>query len=331
VPPVREYRTIDVFKRLAAISPDAVKIVNHPVRRPVAGFNPALFLDGDELLILARVVLGYYKYVSAIAEIRLGLNEVLEGEVPKEVEARIVITPGDRFDFWGAEDPRGTVVEGSRYVIYTGRTRDYFTGKYGRTYPVIAREAGGGEWVKVGVVRHPPGKEVVSDKDAFIIKEGGRYLLFHRPHYGGSDFRTVVSMVRGLGGDVVVEGTREVLRPERFEEKIGWGTPPLEVGAGEYLLILHGVDRELRVYRAFAALLRIRGGEVEVTGVSRAYVMGPREPYEVYGDRPMVVFPCGAVRVDDSVLVAYGAADQVIGLALANASDVLSLIRGVSG
>ncbi len=327
----REYKTTDVFRRLAVIPPQIVKLVNHPVRRPVAVFNPALFLDGDELLILARVVLGYYKYVSAIAEIRLGLNQVLEGEVPEEVEARIVIWPRDWFDFWGAEDPRGTVVEGSRYVIYTGRTRDYFSGTHGRTLQVIAREAGGGEWVKVGVVRHPGEKRVVSDKDAFVIKEGGRYLLFHRPHYGGDDFRTVVSSVRGLEGDVVVEGTRELLRPERFEEKIGWGTPPIEVGGGEHLVILHGVDKHIKAYRAFAALIRVMGGDVEVAGVSRTYIMEPREPYEVYGDRPMVVFPCGAVRIDDSVLIAYGAGDQVIGLAAAEISEVLSLITGVPG
>jgi len=44
--------------------------------------------------------------------------------------------------------------------------------------------------------------------------------------------------------------------------------------------------------------------------------MEPRELYEVYGDRPYVVFPCGASLVDDStLLLSYGAADQFVGLA----------------
>ena len=324
--PSRESRTIDVFKRVAAIAPPMVRLANHPVRHPVAVFNPAMFLDGDEVVILARVVLGYYKYVSSIAELRLGLNEVLEGSVPDEVEARIVIWPRDWFDIWGAEDPRGTVVDGVRYAVYTGRTKDYFGGTHEKTLPIIAREVRDGEWVKVGVVRHT-GRRVVSDKDAFIIRSGDTYLLFHRPHYGGSDFRTVVSKLRSIEGDVVVEGTKELLRPERFEEKIGWGTPPVEVGGGEHLLILHGVDRHMKVYKSFAALLKMCGDEVEVSGVSKAYIMEPKEPYEVYGDRPLTIFPCGAVRIDDSILVSYGAADQVLGLAVAKIDEVLGLIR----
>lgn len=324
--PVREFRTADILVRVAAIAPHMVKLVNHPVRRPVAVFNPAMFLDGEEVVILARVVLGYYKYVSAVAELRLGLNELLEGEVPEELGARIVIWPTDWFDFWGAEDPRGTVIEGTRYVVYTGRTRNYFSGTHERALPVIAREGGERGWVKVGVVKHPEGRRVVSDKDAFIIKEGGQYLIFHRPHYGGTDFRVVVSRVSDLGDEVLIEGTKEVMKPTRFEEKIGWGTPPIEVGSGEHLLILHGVDKHIKAYRAFAVLMRIRDGDVEVTGISRTYIIEPREPYEIYGDRPMVVFPCGAVRVDDSVLIAYGAADQVIGLGVLELSEVMDLM-----
>ncbi len=329
--PSREFRTVDILRRVAVIAPENVKLVNHPVKHPVAVFNPAMFLEGEVVVILARVVLGYYKYVSAIAEIRLGLNEVLEGRLPKEVKARLVINPGHWFDIWGAEDPRSTVIEGSRYVVYTGRTMNYFSGTHEKTLPIIARETQKGEWVKVGVVRHQGRGGVVSDKDAFIVKTSNEYILFHRPHYGGRDFRTVVSRLRSLEGEVIVEGTRELLRPERFEEKIGWGTPPVEVGAGDYLLILHGVDRFLTAYRAFAALLRIGGGQVEVTGISRAYIMEPREPYEVYGDRPLTIFPCGAVRVDNSVLIAYGAADQVIGLGVADLSDILDLVASVPG
>jgi len=324
----RVFRTVDVFKRLAVVPPSSVRIVNHPVGRPVAVFNPALFLEGDELVVLARVVLGYYKYVSAIAEFRLGLSDVLEGSVPEEVEARVVIWPRDWHDFWGAEDPRGTVVDGVRYVVYTGRTKNYFSDVHERTVPVIAREAGG-EWVKVGVVRHSRPEAVVSDKDAFIVREGGHYFLFHRPHYGGTDFRLAVSKISGLAGEVVVRGAEEVLKPAVFEEKIGWGTPPVEVGSKERLLILHGVDKDLKVYRAFAALMRFDGGEPELVGVSGPYVMEPREAFEVYGDRPMVVFPCGAVRVDDSVLVAYGAADQAVGFAVAKVSEVMDLMADV--
>jgi len=42
--------------------------------------------------------------------------------------------------------------------------------------------------------------------------------------------------------------------------------------------------------------------------------MEPRESYEVYGDRPFTVFPCGMCRLDDKLLISYGAADSAAGI-----------------
>lgn len=43
--------------------------------------------------------------------------------------------------------------------------------------------------------------------------------------------------------------------------------------------------------------------------------MEPKEIYEIYGDRPYVVFPCGAGIVKDKIYLTYGGADSVIGIA----------------
>ncbi|MEM4101061.1 MAG: glycosidase, partial [Desulfurococcaceae archaeon] len=57
------------------------------------------------------------------------------------------------------------------------------------------------------------------------------------------------------------------------------------------------------------------------------YIMEPRTPYEVYGDRPFTVFPCGAQIVDDKVIVAYGAADYLVGFGAIDLAELMSALE----
>src|SRR5437588_11466041 len=57
------------------------------------------------------------------------------------------------------------------------------------------------------------------------------------------------------------------------------------------------------------------------------WVVGPRERYEVTGDIPNVVFPCGALTCDGELRLYYGAADTCIGLLPARIADVLDWLR----
>jgi predicted GH43/DUF377 family glycosyl hydrolase len=61
---------------------------------------------------------------------------------------------------------------------------------------------------------------------------------------------------------------------------------------------------------------------------SDEWVLGPNADYEVSGDVPNVVFPCGLVhdRDDDMLFLYYGAADTCIGLATARCSEVLDYL-----
>ena len=61
---------------------------------------------------------------------------------------------------------------------------------------------------------------------------------------------------------------------------------------------------------------------------SEEWVLGPGADYEVSGDVPNVVFPCGLVHhpSTDKLCLYYGAADTRIGLATASCSDVLEYL-----
>jgi len=54
--------------------------------------------------------------------------------------------------------------------------------------------------------------------------------------------------------------------------------------------------------------------------------MEPKTTYELYGDRPMVVFPCGAQIVDDDIIISYGAADAFIGFGAIDFSQLMSIL-----
>ena len=109
------------------------------------------------------------------------------------------------------------------------------------------------------------------------------------------------------------------------EKKIGAGPTPIETDEG-WLLIYHGVDRN-HVYRAGLALLDL-DDPTRVIARSSQPIFEPETDYELIGDVNNVVFPEGAVVIDDVLHMYYGAADKVIGLATANVSDVLMAVRG---
>jgi predicted GH43/DUF377 family glycosyl hydrolase len=271
----------------------------------------------------ARIVLGYFTYTSAVIELELPiaeLNYLSEGHY----SGRIVIQPDNKYDIWGVEDPRVCIIEGKAVITYAGRTINYFKPGLERVLPIVAvREDDG--WKKVRVFTFS-GEKVVSDKDAFLADVNG-LTLFHRIHTQSKEYHCITNDVQAdvLNGKELVKSdlssARIVLKAASFEDKIGWGTPPVKVGK-EYLLLLHGVDNN-QWYKVFAVLM---DKNKKITAVTRCYIMEPRESYEVYGDRPFTVFPCGLCKVDDKLLVSYGAADFASGIGEIDLSRLMSLL-----
>jgi predicted GH43/DUF377 family glycosyl hydrolase len=322
----RENVTYDIAKRLSVITSNRIHIKRFPICNPVAVFNPSMIVNGDEILVYARIVLGYYTYASAVAEIRMSMEDLFDSI--SHYSAELVIYPSWKYDIWGVEDPRVVEVNGKLFLTYCGRTVSYFDPhvRVERTVPITAvREKEG--WRKLCVHRFPEDirRYVVSDKDAFLVNSKNGLKLFHRPHMRDEKFYLTVSDV-----DVICEGceesvirnTRIILNQAKFEEKIGWGTPPVEVEK-EYLFLLHGLERESKAYKVFALTMN---SDLEITAITPYYIMEPRAIYEVFGDRPFVVFPCGSQIVDDKLIVSYGSADFAIGFCEIDLSELMSIL-----
>jgi len=185
---------------------------------------------------------------------------------------------------------------------------------------------------------------VTGDRDTrngvlFPEKIGGRHVLLERPNTvrpaGGAvsgeviELRTSDDLERWHTEGAVMSGRRHY-----WDELIGAGPPPVKVREG-WLLIYHGVATHLGagIYQAGAVILD-REDPGRVLARTRDNILEPREPWEMMGQVPNVVFPSGLVGdpprddgtlpPDSKLRVIYGAADTCVGLATGRVADVVA-------
>ena len=229
--------------------------------------------------------------------------------------------PELEYECWGVEDPRITWVEELKLwvIAFTSfgpggpglslaTTRDFRTVE------------------RLGLVRAP------EDKNGALLphRVGGDFILFHRP-VTHLTHRADIWLSRSK--DLELWHPPEPVmgaRPGGWWDsaRIGIGPPPLETSEG-WLMIYHGVRQTVAgaLYRAGLALLDLE----EPTRVRRRcaeWILGPREDYELMGDVPGVVFPCGLVNHpgSDELRLYYGAADSCIAMATASKAEVLGFL-----
>ncbi len=95
------------------------------------------------------------------------------------------------------------------------------------------------------------------------------------------------------------------LAPGNGEVKTG-GNVSLKLSSNEYLLLYHAVDHH-GAYFVYAALMDAQGN---LLALARDPLIAP-EPGLYSGRRPSTVFPCGAVKVGDSILITAGVDDEI--------------------
>jgi len=344
---LRKPETNDIVVRAGVISPDRIMLHNYPIANPVTAFNPGLHYSRslDLLELYPRIIIGYYRYVSYIARLTLSLDDVFSGYVnTNHYPSEIVVYPSTKYDVWGVEDPRVYELRGKLFMTYTGRTVDYFNPRAvrDRTLPVTAMyDEGRKAWVKKFVFLLDRSKfpEVVSNKDAFLHETGNSDLfVFHRPHFVENVFYLFVSLLReeelrndGSGiKEVPINNAFKVLEPADFESKLGWASNPVDVGKDRAIVLVHAVDKDEVVYRVFALLLKLSKHDLAIEAITPHYIMEPRRHYELAGDRPLTIFPCGSVKIGkDTIILSYGASDSMVGLAMISLEELMGeLDRG---
>ena len=279
-----------------------------------AVMNAGAAAVGEEIVLLCRV------------EDRRGFSHLACARSPDGASNWVVdLEPALAFDGsppeeeWGLEDPRVTYVEELERWIIT-----YTAFGPGGPGVSLAQTEDFRHFERLGMAMSP------EDKNGVLLprRVDGDWVLFHRPtSVHGADIWLSRSP------DLERWGTPEPVLHRRAgawwdSARIGMGAPPLETEHG-WLVVYHGVRETVAggLYRAGLALLDLED-PVRVLRRSPEWVLGPQAPYEVTGDVPNVVFPCGLVydREADRLSLYYGAADTCIGLATARCSQVLEYL-----
>ena len=324
---LRKLEVKDIVTRLGYIGPPSIRVKDFS-RLLSSVFNPGCIVNERkcEVNVFARVSPGYFSYSNAIVKFSLPYPLQRSTQpISTPIEAEIALIPSNEYDFWGCEDPRVYRLEDSYYMTYTGRGARYSERKFFRSMAITASSPDLKNW-KVQWVFWPAFR-TEHCKNAFLLQHRDNVWYFYRARKGKS-FSLRVSKLREMPKKtdrltkVSLPKGKEVLSKEPWERKIGWCAPPVKIKNDKLLAFVHSVDSQLRVYRIFAVLLD--GKTMEPLEITPKLIMAPKTIYEKFGDRPHVVFPCGTVKVNDTIFISYGAADSFCAFAEVGVNDVLS-------
>jgi predicted GH43/DUF377 family glycosyl hydrolase len=238
-------------------------------------------------------------FLTSLSHIRVARSR---NGVDFEVEDHPFIAPTHRYERFGCEDPRVTLIEG-RYVINYSSVSDLGIA----TSLAVTGDFRSVE--KLGLMFAPDNRDVC----LFPERIGGYYWTLHRPapaHFG----RPGIWIARSP--DLVHWGDhRSVLDASGTgwdRRKVGGGAPMLKTTKG-WLQIYHGVDQAQRY--CLGALLLDLDDPTRVIARMDQPLMEPVAAYERDGFFGNVVFTCGATIRGDTLHIYYGAADETVGLA----------------
>jgi len=220
----------------------------------------------------------------------------------------------------GCEDARFTKIGSTYYMCYTAfdgvnpprvamttiSVKDFLQRKFEKfTKPILLSSA------------------EIDNKDAAIFPEkiDGQYVFIHRVQ--PSIHLNYIPSLSDFDGDHFFV-RRPILSPRinMWDDlKVGLSSTPIKTKKG-WLLIYHGVSSVDHTYRVGAALLDLKHPE-KVIGRSRKPLFEPEMQYEKEGIVPNVVFPCGSIILGKKLVIYYGGADTVVGMASLSLEDLL--------
>ncbi|MEA2617773.1 MAG: hypothetical protein QOE72_3556 [Chloroflexota bacterium] len=228
------------------------------------------------------------------------------------------IAPENRFEEYGCEDPRATLIDGVWHITYVSVSRIGITTSRITTTDFRSFE-------RHGVMFLPDHKDVV----IFPGRPGGRYAALTRPM--PQSFGRVLGIWIAFSNDLVHWGDHRPLalpRPGMWDGlRTGASAVPFRVDEG-WLEIYHGVDRDTRY--AMGGLLLDADDPSRVIARSPEPILVPTEPYERSGLFNDTVFSCGHVALDpegETIRLYYGAADSCMAAADLSVREILEQMR----
>lgn len=322
----------------------------------VGAFNPAATIFNDEILLLLRVAerpkdkasdeqvapilnpqtgeLEHYRLKNddpRITDIPDSRSFYVNGEmkltsishlriarskdgVHFTVAPKPAVFPREYYETYGLEDPRISKIDDTYYItVKVVSDKGICTGLLTTTDFV--------DFQRHGIIFCPENIDVV----LFPEKINGKFWALTRPvpRYIGPRGVWIAS-----SPDCIHWGQHAPLvLPEEgtfHDGKTGGSCVPIKTDAG-WLEIYHGSDTHDK-YSLAAVLLDLQD-PAKVIARAKQPLMEPKAPYELRGFYGNVVFSCGAIEKDDTVLIYYGAADEHTAVAKTSIGQIISTIK----
>ena len=216
------------------------------------------------------------------------------------IDEKPAIMPNAAEESWGMEDPRITQIGEDYYINYSAVTKDGICVGLISTRDFITYE-------RRGMIFAPENKDVT----IFPEKIGGLYYCLNRPVPYGIG---MPCMWLAKSPDLIHWGQQKLFMTVSNEEawdngRVGGGAVPIKTEKG-WIKIYHAADKDDR-YCLGMYLLDLDNPE-KVIGKLEEPLLQPEEDYEKEGFFGNVVFTCGALLEEDTIVVYYGAADDKI-------------------
>jgi predicted GH43/DUF377 family glycosyl hydrolase len=287
----------------------------NPILKPISehAWESRAVFNAAALYASGRVHL-LYRAIGDDRVSRLGYASSLDGYHVEERLSSPVFEPANHTEKDGVEDPRLTKLGEQCIMAYTA-LRDRSSNAYQialtsiKTDDLINKRWNWGErWTPFAGVRN---------KDAAILprKVMGRYVMFHRID---PDICIAYSDDLQRWYDI-----KAIIGPRQGKWdclKVGAAGPPIEISEG-WLFIYHGVTFD-RVYQ-LGVLLLDKDDPERILYRSERPILEPTIDCERLGRVSNVVFSCGAVLMDDRLLIYYGGADTVVNVATYDLSELI--------
>lgn len=166
-----------------------------------------------------------------------------------------------------------------------------------------------------------------SDKDACLLpkKINGKYAVFHR--IDNTIYLDYMESLAYLENAWLLNEYKIVevnCRSDQQLVKAGIAAPPIETEKG-WLMFYHCVTTKEGNFSYEAGVLLLDLNDPSKVISPSIHLLEPEMVYEKIGLVSNVVFPCGAVLLNEEILLYYGGADRVVGVAKIKQSDAIKL------
>ena len=252
-------------------------------------------------------------YLTTLSHLRIFMSD--DGLFFREDAVCPPIHGRGRFETFGIEDARVSLLNGTYYLAYTAVSPNGVA--------VGLRSTPDWKSFREHGLIFPP-----HNKDCALFEEmvDGHYFALHRPssvEIGGNYLWLAQSPdLRHWGNHLCLARTR---RGMWDSARIGAGAAPIKTSSG-WLAIYHGADEKNRY--CLGALLLDLQQPWKVIARSLDPIMEPGASYEKTGFFGNVIFTNGHLVAGDDLTIYYGAADSVICGAKFSIAEILKTLAG---